>query len=64
MSETEAKAVFLRRERSYLKTWARSLSAMIADTSKGDARYWDLVRESEAVSREIGRASRRLRMID
>lgn len=63
MSENEAKIAFLRRERSYLRVWGRSVAKMIAESDKRDQRHWDLIQEEKTIKHEMSRAARRLRMV-
>lgn len=62
MSEREAAISHLRRQRSYLKTWGRSVDRMLAETPKEEGRHWELERERHTLQKEINRVTRRLRL--
>lgn len=61
MSETEAAVLHLCRERSYLKTWSRSVDNMLGETPRESQRHWELVAERDSLQKEMQRVTRRLR---
>jgi hypothetical protein len=63
MSNREAGIYILKTQRSSLKGEYRMLSNMLDKTPKGDTKHWDLIRQQEALQKEMGRISRRLRAV-
>lgn len=63
MSDKKAAFSILRRQRSYLKTWSRSVDAMIEEADKLTPAYWTLCQERDTVRKEIARINARFRMV-
>lgn len=63
MSDKKAAVCILRRQRSYLKTWSRSVDRMLNEADKLTPSYWALVREQDALRKEIARVNARFRMV-
>jgi hypothetical protein len=61
MSNREAGISILKTQRSYLKTYGRSIDNMINETPKDDARHWELIRERESLRKEMSRITHRLK---
>lgn len=63
MSNREAGVYILKTQRSSLKVESRMLQSMLAETPKGDPRYWDLFRQEQALQKDLKRVAHRLRVM-
>lgn len=60
----DAAVSWSKRQVSYLETWLRSIEKQISETAQGDARYWSLLDEKRALSRDLNRVNDQRREVD
>jgi hypothetical protein len=61
MSEVQAATAHLRRQRTYLGTWLRSVQNMLNVEPRNTKRHGELIAEQEMLTKELRSISRDLR---
>lgn len=60
----DAAVSWTNRQVAYLDAWLRSVEKQLSETTQGDARYWSLIDEKRALSRDLNRVNDQRREVD